>query len=109
MEEENMSSHGWFLLTVIGTLIPFVGLICNFITFVTLKLNATGFSPISRIILQNQAIADSFVSTMGIVFFTQKHLWVTSNHLFNTILCHVWHSQAIYWSGVLLSVWNVVL
>ena len=104
-----MASHGWFSLNIIGTLINLVGVICNLITFVTLKLNSKGFSPVSRMILQNQAITDSFVCIMGIIFFTQKYLWMTSNHFFNTFLCHVWHSQAIFWSGVLLSVWNVVI
>ena len=36
-------------------------------------------------------------------------MWMTGNSTFDFLLCQVWHGQAIYWSGVTISVWNLVL
>lgn len=108
MKNNVIDSSGWVAFTVFKALITIIGLLSNIATFITLKLNSKGFSTVSRIVLQNQAIADSFVCIMGIGIYTQPQFWLTSNHSLNSFLCQVWHSQAIYWSGVLLSVWNVV-
>ena len=71
--------------------------------------NGKGFPRISRILLQHQAIVDSFVCIMGLAIYLQpRYLWMTGNANFDLLLCQVWHGQAIYWGGVLLSVWNLV-
>ena len=108
MEDQAVNSPGWVAFTAFKALITIIGLLSNITTFVTLKLNSKGFSTVSRTVLQNQAIADSFVCIMGIGLYTQNPFWLTANHGINSFICQVWHSQAIYWSGVLLSVWNVV-
>ena len=73
-----------------------------------LFLHGNGFPRIGRMLLQHQAVADSFVCIMGIGIYTQPFMWMTGNAVFDHLLCQVWHGQAIYWGGVLLSVWNLV-
>ena len=45
---------------------------------------------------------------MGIGMIVQKCMWMTGNPTFDFLLCQVWHSQGLYWTWVLLSVWNIV-
>ena len=99
---------GWMVFTVFKTIVIILGLLTNITTFLSLTMNSEGFPQISRILLQHQAIADSFVCIMAIGIFTQNFMWMTSNHTFNFVLCQAWHGQAVYWGGVLLSVWNIV-
>ena len=94
---------------VCKTLITIIGLVGNVITIITLALNPEGIKKVTRMVLQHQAIIDSFVCIMGVAVYTQKHHWMTENDGFNYILCHGWHSQAVFWGGVLISVWNIVL
>lgn len=99
---------GWIVFTIFKTIVTILGLLSNLTTIFSLTFNSEGFPQISRLLLQHQAIADSFVCIMGIGIYTQKFMWMTSNDGFNFILCQAWHGQAVYWGGVLLSVWNIV-
>ena len=109
MDTEFADLPGWIVFTVFKTIVIILGLVTNIATFFSLTMNSEGLPQISRILLQHQAIADSFVCIMAIGIFTQNFMWMTANHAFNFVLCQAWHGQAIYWGGVLLSVWNIVL
>ena len=104
-----LESPTWIGFAVFKTILMIIGLLGNVLTFAALAINPQGFKLVSRIMLQLQAIADSFVCIMGIGLYTQKHLWMTNNHSFNLFLCHVWHSQHAFWVGVLASVMNIVI
>jgi hypothetical protein len=108
MEGNNDVSPAWTAFTHFQTIVTIIGLFANLITLVTLVLNGKGFPQISRLLLRHQAVADSFVCIMGIGSYTQPFMWMTGESTFDFLLCQVWHGQAIYWGGVLLSVWNLV-
>ena len=84
------------------------GLIANIITLITLTINGNDFPMISRILFKNLAGADIFVCIMGLVICIQPFMWMTGNDTFDLILCQVWHSQAIYWTGVFISMYCLV-
>lgn len=63
----------------------------------------------SRSLLRHQAMVDSLVCIMGILMYSQDPMWMTGNDSFDHLLCQVWHGQAIFWTCVLVSVWNLVL
>lgn len=109
MEEHDTKSPEDIAFIVSKTFITIIGLVGNIITILTLAINPEGIKKVTRMLLQHQAIIDSFVCMMGIAVYTQKHHWMTDNHGLNYILCHGWHGQAIFWGGVLISVWNIVL
>ena len=96
---------------VLFTLITVLGLVANVTSFFVFLRNRKKFPRISRMLLQNQAVADICVCVFGIGMYTQKHtgLYVSKNAVFDEILCHTWHGQAIYWTSILVSVWALVL
>ena len=101
-------SPGMVAFTVIKTLITIIGLLSNLTTFTTLALHSKGFTKVNRLLLQHQAIADTGVCIMGIVYYTQSGVWMTDDSTFNFLVCQFWHTTYIYWAGAMLSVWNVV-
>ena len=98
-----LESPGWKAFAVFKTILMIIGLVGNVLTFVTLQIESKGFKLVSRILLQLQAIADSFVCIMGIGMYDSHNLWMTTNHSFNFFLCHVWHNQYAFWTGNLSS------
>ena len=107
-KEESEKSTTLVVFTYLQTILTAIGLIANLVALMTLTLNGKVFPPISCLLLQHQAVADSFVCIMAIGMYTQPFMWMTGNGTFDFLLCQVWHGQAIYWGGVLLSVWNLV-
>ena len=84
------------------------GLLANITTLITLTVNGKDFPIISRILFKNLAAADIFVCIMGMVICIQPFMWMTGNETFDLLLCQVWHSQAIYWTGVFISMYCLV-
>ena len=107
-KENNEESDGCKWFYSLETLSAITGLLVNIITVVTLAVNGKEFPQIGRILLQHQAIADSLVCSMGIVLLMQPFMWVTGNDTVDFLVCQVWHSQAIYWLSVYISIWNLV-
>ena len=85
-----------------------IGLFANVITLVTLALNGKKFPWITRTLMQHLAVADSLVCLLGIVICTQPVMWMTGNTYLDLLLCQVWHSEAIFWLAILLSIWILV-
>ena len=85
-----------------------VGLLTNIISLVTLVLNGKGFHPITRLLLQHQALADSFVCLLGFVVVTQRYMATVGDETFDLFICQFWHGQQPYWGSVLLSAWNLI-
>ena len=96
-------------LTYFAILILVTGLLSNVVTLLTLTWHGKGFPLMSRTLLRHQAIVDALVCVMGILMYSQDPMWMTGNDLFDHVLCQVWHGQAIFWSCVLVSVWNLIL
>ena len=95
--------------TCLATWVTVIGLIGNLSTLLVLKRNKEMIPKISRLLLMHQTFLDTMVCSMGIGIYTQPYMWMTGNILFDLLLCQAWHGQALYWTVVLLSGWNVVL
>ena len=95
-------------ITAILTTISVLGFLANLVTLAILILYKKDFPDVGRILLKNQAISDAFVCIMAIGLIIQTFRWTTGFKLFDFILCQVWHSQALFWGGVHLSIWNLV-
>ena len=93
---------------VLQSLVTIIGLLANIITLISLTLNGQEFPRITRILLLHQTTIDSFVCATGIVMCIQPFMWMTGAATFDLLLCQLWHGQAIYWFGVLISIWNLV-
>ncbi|KAK2170857.1 hypothetical protein NP493_1129g00034 [Ridgeia piscesae] len=85
-----------------------IGYVANKVTFITLVKNGHMFSPAICLLLKHQALLDSWVSAMGTILLLQPPLWKTGRYGFDLVVCYVWHSQAIYWATIYMSVWNLV-
>ena len=96
---------------VLFNLITVLGLVANATALFVFVQNRKKFPRISRMLLQNQAVADICVCVLGIGMYTQDYwgLYMSKNAVFDSVLCQTWHSQAVYWIGVLVSVWALVL
>ena len=95
-------------ITALLTLFTVLGFIANLITLVILIIYKTEFPDIGRTLLKNQAIADSLVCVMAVGLFVQEFRWTSGFKEFDFLLCQAWHSQAIFWGCVLVSIWNLV-
>ena len=71
-------------------------------------------------LLQHLALVDTFVCIMGIGISiqntpvmignaTKMSMLMTGDATIDLLVCQAWHGQTLYWGGVLLSVWNLVL
>ena len=89
-------------------LVTTVGLVGNLTTLLTLAIQEKMLPKVGRILLMHQTLLDAFVCIMSLGLYSQPYMWMTGNVTFDRVLCHAWHGQAVFWSGVLMSVWNVV-
>ena len=86
------------------------GFFANITTVVTLFKNGSSFSSAILILLRHQSAADAttcFFSTILIVQPDQPHL--SGFYILDNFICFFWHSQAMYFSCLLVSIWNLVL
>ena len=95
--------------TYLATWVTVIGLIGNLSTLLVLIKNKKMIPKISRLLLIHQTFLDAMVCSMGIGIYTQPYMWMTGNVIVDLLLCQAWHGQALYWTAVLLSGWNVVL
>ena len=96
------------LAKTFACLVTTVGLIGNLTTLLTLAIQEKVLPKIGRILLMHQTLLDTFVCIMSLGYYSQPYMWMTGNITFDRVLCHAWHGQAVFWSVVLMSVWNVV-
>ena len=92
----------WFHLMV-----SFIGVVANTITFSTLVKNGDMFSPTIRFLLRHQSLVDLSVCSLAPIFLLQPPMWNTNCYCIDVIMCHIWHSQLIYWAAIYLSAFNL--
>ena len=85
----------------------------NVIAAITLQLHNDGFPAVTKVLYQHQACLDALVCLMGFVIITQPCMGLiygpdTKDSTIDLLLCQVWHSQAFFWTWVLISNWNIV-
>ena len=98
------------MFVVFQGLVTAFGLLFNAITVVTLQLHNDGFPAVTKVLYQHQAGLDALICVMGLGMMLQPCMGGenTGIQAIDNFLCHVWHSQAIYWTWVLISIWNIV-
>ena len=95
-------------ITAVLTTMTVLGLVANIITLIILILYEKDFPQISRTLLKNQATSDCFVCVMAVGLYFQSFRWTTGFRTFDLLLCQTWHSQALFWGGVHVSIWSLV-
>ena len=92
------------------TTISSVGLVANLVTMVTIVKHGEDFSLAVRVLLTHQALVDGLACAMATAMSLQPdYIWKINNFVIYYILCRFWHSEAIYWAVIMVSIWNLVL
>ena len=86
-----------------------IGALANLVTFIVLQKGFSTFSPVNLFLLKSQAMIDLIICTCGTIMVLQTPMWITGNFWFDSIVCHLWHGQFIYWTFVFTSIWNLVI
>ena len=86
-----------------------IGSLANLVTFIVLQKGFSTFSPVNLFLLKSQAMIDLIICTCGTIMVLQTPMWTTGNYWFDSIVCHLWHGQFIYWTFVFTSIWNLVI
>ncbi len=86
-----------------------VGFILNFLTLMIFVISCKNLSPQTRNLLRHQSFIDTVVCLIAMPTLLQTYMWKTGNYGFDVFICQFWHSQALYWASLLISVWNLVL
>ena len=86
-----------------------VGISMNSLTVIALSKHGQGISTAIRILMKHQAFTDAWTCMVAIVAMNQPPMWAVGNVYFDYIICHMWHSQFIYYFGLGVSIYNLVL
>ena len=86
------------------------GFFANAATYVTLAFNGGRFSPLILLLLKHQSLLDMGACGIGSLYiFLPTRYLLTGRRIVDVTVCHVWHSQMIFWTCVSVSSWNLVL
>ena len=92
------------------TTIASVGVFANLVTMVTIVRHGEGFLLAVRVLLTHQALVDGLAYAMATAISLEpEYFWKMNNFVIDYILCLFWHSEAIYWAVIMVSIWNLVL
>ncbi|GAA50188.1 hypothetical protein CLF_104173 [Clonorchis sinensis] len=90
-------------------IINVAGAIGNSLIIALLRKRSLG-GRLPTILFRAQSILDLIVNMESIAFGIFSELWnVSSAPLLNLWICHLWHSQFLFWFSVQLSIGNLVL
>ncbi len=68
----------------------------------------TEFNPIILLLLRHQSIIDSLVCLSGALLFVAPPMWNVGDDTLDLLVCHIWHSQMIYWMLVFVSTYSLI-
>ena len=98
------------VINFIHTPIASVGVVANLVTMVTIVKHGEDFSLAVRVLLTHQALVDGLACAMATAISLEPEIFWKVNYIFiDYILCIFWHSEAIYWAVIMVSIWNLVL
>ena len=98
------------VINIAHTTFACVGFAANFITIVTIAKHGQDFSMVMRVLLTHQAWVDGLACAIAVLTSVQPFvLWKVNLFYVDYIICHVWHSEAMYWAIIMVSIWNMVL
>ena len=88
--------------------VSITGALLNILTFMALN-RVSSLNRLVSLLLKHQAFLDFLVCLFGAIIIQQPFMWTVGIHVIDITLCHVWHSLALYWWVVQISIWNLVL
>ena len=96
------------VLVYANILMTSIGFIANVLACIVLHRSKKHFGASILFLLEHQSGTDAVVCLLGLALLTAPSMWATGLPLMDTIICHIWHSQLIYWWGYLISITNLV-
>ena len=96
-------------LYAMQVIINLIGIFTNTFTLAALVCIGRQFSPCIRLLLVHQSWIDSWVCLQGFILQVQPYKWRTGNVGFDTFVCHIWHSQTVFWGSVDISIFGLVM
>ena len=98
------------IISFTHTTIASIGVFANLVTIVTIVKHGEDFSLAVRVLLTHQALVDGLACAMATAISLEPEVFWKVNYFFiDYILCLFWHSEAIYWAVIMVSIWNLVL
>ena len=61
------------------------------------------FSPIIKMMLTHQSTVDAVACLFAILLLVQPLNWIPGVYILDTLICHLWNGQFIYWYSVFIS------
>ena len=61
------------------------------------------FSPIIRMMLTHQSSVDAVACLFAILLLVQPLNWIPGVYILDTLICHLWNGQFIYWYSIFIS------
>ena len=108
-DNQREAVHTWlFIFDKVQLTVAIIGASMNIFTFVTFFVTRS-VSELMSLLLKHQALLDFSVCLFGAIILIQPWMWTVGVHAIDIAVCHVWHSQQIYWLAFFLSTWNLVL
>ena len=61
------------------------------------------FSPVIRLLLTHQSSVDAVACLFAIILLVQPLNWIPGVYILDTLICHLWDGQCIYWFTIVIS------
>ena len=90
-------------------LLTLLGFTANVVTFVTLLRMSNEFRPTTLLLLQHLSFVDSMVCLLSAIMHASPTMFHVGHRVADRVICHVWHSQVIYWWFINVSTATIVL
>ena len=108
-EKEESQPYWSKALDITQIVCSVTGFVANMVTFLTLSRSSSGLGVPVVMLLRHQSVVDAIICLMASLLMMAPPMWVSGDDIFDDIVCHVWHSQALYWQLYLASIWNLVM
>ena len=109
MDDPYKETPKWVkVVDITQTICSFVGFTANCVTFITLTRSSSGMGSAVRTLLRHQSAIDAIVCLLAAIMVLSPPMWTPGIHVLDQLICHIWHSQIVYWDFYLISVWNLV-
>ena len=109
LEKEESQPYWSKALDITQIVCSVTGFVANMVTFLTLSRSSSGLGVPVVMLLRHQSVVDAIICLMASLLMMAPPMWVSGDDIFDDIVCHVWHSQALYWQLYLASIWNLVM
>ena len=89
--------------------VDIAGVVANVVALITLLQCKRSLNPTILLLLQHQSFVDAMVCFSDILLNWLPQLWTFGLEALDHLVCHLWHSQFIYWWFVEVSIAALVI